>query len=338
MTALGHPLTPFAKARIGPAKGPDTPKIVRQRAAMLSIIAGAIILGIKYYAAAISGSAALWSDAIESVVNIIGATFAYAAVRIADKSPDREHPYGHGKIESFSAAFEGSLIALAAAFIAWEAIDTLYEQLFLGVYKLKDLGRGVAWNFAAGVLNGGLGLFLIFIGKIHKSEALKADGHHVLSDFLTTLGVLFGLLLVKMTGLNWLDPLMALLVAILLARTGIKLLRQSSQSLMDKEDPELLEKLIESINRVRPPEVIALHEMRTIRSGRHTHVEVHVVLPGHYPLEKTHALGEAFAKNAILAAGIEGEMQTHVDPCQQSWCVSCAVDGCTMRQDRKSVV
>jgi cation diffusion facilitator family transporter len=312
-------------------KSPNASKRARQLAAALSIIAGAIILAAKYYAAAISGSAALWSDAIEGAVNVIGAIFAFGAVRLAEQSADKEHPYGHGKIEHFSAAFEGGLIALAAAFIAWEALVILYDQFFLGVNTMKDLGRGLAWNFAAGVLNGALGLFLIFIGKKHKSEALLADGQHVLSDFWTTLGVLLGLILVKLTGLNWLDPLIALVVAALLAKTGIKLVGRSGHALMDAEDPALLEKLVVSMNRVRPNEVIALHELRTMRSGRYTHVDIHVVLPGHYTLTETHALAEAFAKEAIADAGIEGEMHTHVDPCQQTWCMDCAVGKCDMR-------
>jgi len=312
-------------------ENPSTSQRVRQRAAMLSVAVGVIILAAKYYAAAISGSAALWSDAIESVVNIIGAIFAFGAVRLAERSADREHPFGHGKVEHFSAAFEGGLIAIAAALIAWEAITVLYQQLFLGADTIKELGLGLTWNFAAGALNGLLGLLLIFIGKKHQSEALKADGQHVLSDFWTTLGVLLGLLLVKLTGLNWLDPLIALIVAALLAKTGIRLVGQAGRALMDTEDPEMLEKLVASMNHVRPPEVIALHEMRTMRSGRHTYVEIHVVLPGHYPLTQTHALAEDFGKNAILDAGIEGEMHTHVDPCQQAWCADCAVVGCTMR-------
>jgi len=306
-------------------------KRVRRRAAIVSIAAGAIILAVKYYAAAISGSAALWSDAIEGVVNVIGAIFAFGAVRLSEREADKEHPYGHGKIEHFSAAFEGGLIALASAFIIWKALNVLYNQLILGADTIGDLGHGLAWNLAAGAMNGALGFFLIFVGRKHKSEALKADGQHVLSDFWTTLGILVGLLLVKQTGLDWLDPLIALLVAVLLARTGVKLLGKSGHALLDAEDPELLEKLIVSMNRVRPLEVIALHEMRTMRSGRYTHVDIHVVLPGHYTLTRTHSIAEDFAKSAILDAGIDGEMHIHVDPCQQTWCADCAVMECTMR-------
>jgi cation diffusion facilitator family transporter len=306
-------------------------KRVRKTTAIFALVAGALILAIKFYAAAISGSTALRSDAIESVVNVLAASFALFTVLFAEKPADQQHPYGHGKIEHFSAAFEGGLIALAAAFIAWEAIGALHEQLVSGSSKIKDLDSGLVWNFTAGILNGALGLFLVLIGKRHQSRAIEADGLHVLSDFWTTLGILLALLIAKTTGLMWLDPLIALLVAILLAITGFKLVSESSQALLDIEDPKLLAKLVETMNKIRPADVIALHELRTMRSGRYTHVDIHVVLPGHYPLSKSHDLADSFGKDVIAKLGIEGEMHTHIDPCQQSWCGVCAVDECSIR-------
>jgi cation diffusion facilitator family transporter len=310
-------------------------KLRRIQLALLAIAVGVAVLAIKYYAAAVSGSAALKSDAIESIVNVVAAIFTLFAVLYAEKPADRGHPYGHGKIEHCSEAFEGGLIALAAVFIGWEALGTLHEQLVLEHFKIKDLGSGLVWNFVGGALNGALGLFLLAMGRRHRSKAIEADAQHVLSDFWTTLGILAGLLLVKATGIYWLDPLMALLVGALLALTGFKLVRRSAQALLDIEDPKLLENLIEAMNRVRPNDVIALHELRTMRSGRYTHVDIHVVMPGHYPLSKNHDLVEHFGKEAILEAGVEGELHTHIDPCQQALCKDCAVDECTLRQAPK---
>ena len=303
----------------------------RLRAAILAIIAGIGILAIKYYAATITGSAALKSDAIESVINVVAAVFVLGAVLFAEKPADREHPYGHGKIEYFSAVFEGGLISLAAVFIAWEAVSTLHEQFVLGIYKIEDLGRGIIWSAIGGILNGAFGFYLIHVGRRHRSRTIEADGYHVLSDFWTTSGAILGLSLVKLTNLFWLDPLMALAVAILLARTGIKLVKQSSQALLDIEDPELLGKLIKTMNQIRPPEVIALHELRTMRSGRYTHVDIHVVMPGHYPLSCSHDLAESFGGVVVTTSGIEGELHIHTDPCQQTWCEVCAVDECPLR-------
>jgi len=304
----------------------------RLRVVSLSIGAGILILGIKYLAYRISGSTALLSDAIESVVNVVAAVFALGAVVFAEKPADREHPYGHGKIEHFSAAFEGGLIALAAVMIWWEAISALHAQWHGTISLNKDaLGTGLAVNMAAGCMNGLLGLFLIHMGKKQRSRAIEADGHHVLSDFWTTLGIAAGLLLVKFTGILWLDPVMAMLVGTMLAITGFKLVHSSSQALLDMEDPGLLEKLVTIINRVRPADVIAIHELRTLRAGRYTHIDIHMVIPEFYPISRGHDLAEDFGKRVISETGLEGELHTHVDPCQRAWCRQCGVDPCPVR-------
>lgn len=300
---------------------------IRLRVAIISIVMGILILGLKYYAYLVSGSTALKSDAIESVVNIVAAFFALGAVIFADKPADKEHPYGHGKIEHFSAAFEGGLISLAAVLIAWAAIDAMWHGV-----ELKDLGLGLVLNFIAGLLNGLLGLFLVMSGRKQRSRAIEADGHHVLSDFWTTLGIALGLLLVKLTGLRWLDPVMALGVAVLLARTGFKLVRSSSQALLDMEDPALLAQLIEVINRNRPVDIITIHELRTLRSGRYTHVDIHMVIPEFYEIGRAHDLAEGFGKQVIAQVGLEGELHTHIDPCQRAWCRQCGVADCAIRQ------
>ncbi len=304
----------------------------RLRVVSISIGAGLCILGLKYIAYLISGSTALLSDAIESVVNVVAAVFALGAVIFAEKPADREHPYGHGKIEHFSAAFEGGLIALAAVMIWWEAISALHAQ-FSGTFHMKELGKGLIVNVIAGSMNGLLGFFLLHMGKKHRSRAIEADGHHVLSDFWTTLGIGAALLLVKFTGILWLDPLMAMVMGSLLAFTGFKLVRSSSQALLDMEDPILLKQLIEVINRVRPADVIAIHELRTLRSGRYTHVDIHMVIPEFYTINRGHDLADDFGKRVIAEANLEGELHTHVDPCQRAWCRQCGVEPCAVRQE-----
>lgn len=301
---------------------------IRLRVVLVSIGVGAIILGTKYYAFVVSGSTALKSDAIESVVNIVAAFFALGAVIFAHKPADREHPYGHGKIEHFSAAFEGGLISLAAVLIAWEAVHAMWHG-----NEIQDLGRGLLFNFLAGLLNGILGLFLVWMGRKHRSRAIEADGHHVLSDFYTTLGIAAGLLLVKLTNILWLDPVMALLVAILLGFTGFRLVHSSGQALLDMEDPEMLAKLVRVINRTRPVDIIDIHEMRTMRSGRYTHVDIHMVVPEYYEMGRAHDLAESFGQAVIAAAGIEGELHTHIDPCQRAWCRQCGVADCPIRRE-----
>ncbi len=305
----------------------------RLRVISVSIGAGVLILTLKYVAYWISGSTALLSDAIESVVNVVAAVFALGAVIFAEKPADREHPYGHGKIEHFSAAFEGGLIALAAVMIWWTAVSALHAQLnHTGTLNQAALGKGLAVNVLAGCMNGLLGAFLIHMGKKQRSRAIEADGHHVLSDFWTTLGIAVALLLVKFTGLLWLDPIIAMIVGTMLAITGFRLVHSSSQALLDMEDPNLLKQLIEIINRVRPADIIAIHELRTLRAGRYTHVDIHMVIPEFYPISRGHDLAESFGKQIIAEAGLEGELHTHVDPCQRTWCRQCAVEPCEVRK------
>lgn len=303
----------------------------RIRVAATAIVAGSLILCLKYYAYHVSGSAALMSDAYESVVNVVSAIFALGAILYADQPADREHPYGHGKIEHFSAAFEGGMISLAAVMILYEAI----KALILGG-ELRHLGLGLAINFGAGAMNGLLGLYLVRSGKQQGSQALMADGHHVLSDFYTTLGIGAGLLLVKLTGLTWLDPVMAIGVGLLLAWTGFKLVRASSEALLDREDPELVGRLVQVINRARPAGVLAIHELRTLRSGRYTHVDIHIVIPEFYTISQGHELVETFNRQVITGVGLEGELHTHTDPCQRAHCHACPVESCPVRQAPQS--
>ena len=299
----------------------------RMKLALLSIVAGTGLLGLKFLSYKMSGSVALKSDAIESIVNVVAAIFALGAVIFAGKPADKEHPYGHGKIEHFSAAFEGGLISLASVFILLEAA----KGLIYGV-ELKDIGKGLAVNLLAGALNGLLGWYMLQQARKTRSKALEADGHHILSDFWTTVGIGAGLIAVKVTGIHWLDPLMAGIVGLLLARTGFRLVKESSQALLDMEDPEMLDKVLVSMNRVRTWDIIALHELRTFRSGRYTHVDVHIVVPEYYPVRQAHDLCEDFGKKALADGPIEGEVHTHVDPCCRLYCDRCPAECCLIRR------
>jgi cation diffusion facilitator family transporter len=181
------------------------------------------------------------------------------------------------------------------------------------------------------VINGLLGLFLVWQGKRLQSTALEADGHHVFSDFYVTLGLGVGLLLVKATGLTWLDPAMAMAVCAMLACTGFKLVRSSSAALLDAEDPAMVQRLVQAINQVRPKDIVAIHELRTLRSGRYIHVDIHMVIPEFYGIGQGHELADTFGKAVLERAGIEGELHTHVDPCLKAFCGQCEVDPCPVR-------
>jgi cation diffusion facilitator family transporter len=291
-------------------------------------MAGAVILALKVLAYRLTSSAALKSDAYEGVVNVVAAVFALGAVIFAEQPTDKDHPYGHGKIENFSAAFEGGLISLAAILIVYEGVVS-----WIRYEPLKSLDIGLAVNLVAGLLNGALGWYLIRRGRSLKSAALEADGHHVLSDFYTTLGLVAGLALVWLTGLRWLDSAIAILMGLWLMRTGFMLVRRASGALLDIEDPETLKSIVHEFNRHAPAEIITFHGLRTLRSGRHTHVDVHMVIPEYLPIKEAHSLVENYGSKILERLSMEGEFHSHMDPCGRAYCKRCSVGICPIRRE-----
>ncbi|HKE01906.1 MAG TPA: cation diffusion facilitator family transporter, partial [Planctomycetota bacterium] len=186
----------------------------RMRAGVVSLAVGVVLLGAKFVAYAITGSTAVLSDALESIVNVVAATFLIASLRFAGIPADHNHPYGHGKIEFFAAVFEGGLIAFAAVAIVWAAVRRLVLP-----EPIHEIDEGLALTAGAALVNAVLGVFLLREARRLESTALAADGKHVLSDVWTSAGVVAGLALVRLTGLDWLDPLVALAVGAQLAFT-----------------------------------------------------------------------------------------------------------------------
>ena len=247
---------------------------VRLRAGLLSLVVSVILLAAKYWAYRLTGSTAILSDALESIVNVVAALFALGGLLFAGRPADRNHPYGHGKIEFFSAAFEGGLIAFAAVLIIYEVVLSLVTGV-----EVKRLDTGVLIIAAAAVANLALGLFLVRTGRRHHSLTLVADGQHVLSDFWTTVGIVLGLLLVRFTGLWWLDPLVAAVVAVNLMWTGFRLVRHAAGGLLDEEDTLLLNRLLRVLGGHVGQGIIRVHHLRAIRAGRFHHVDAHLVVP-----------------------------------------------------------
>jgi cation diffusion facilitator family transporter len=306
---------------------PDPESRTRLRAGVLSSVVAVVLLAAKFEAYRRTGSAAVLSDALESIVNVVAAAFGIGSILFAGRPADRNHPYGHGKIEFFSAAFEGGLIVFAAILIVYEAL----KSLVLGP-ELRALDLGLAIVFAAGVVNALLGLYLVRMGRRHASLTLVADGKHVLSDWWTSAGIVAGLLVVRVTGIAWLDPLVACLVALQLFWTGFRLVREAAGGLLDEEDPELLRRLVAALGpRIGRDGVIHLHHLRARRAGRYHHVDAHLVVPEFWPVERAHAVSDALAGSVIRALGVEGELVFHTDPCRRAYCKECDVDACPVR-------
>ena len=301
---------------------------IRLRAGLISLVVAVLMLAAKYQAYRMTGSTAVLSDALESIVNVVAAVFALGGLLFAGRPADRNHPYGHGKIEFFSAAFEGGLIAFASLVIVYEA-----ARILLAGAEVRQISAGILIVFATGLVNLVLGWYLVRTGRRYESLTLMADGRHVIADFWTSAGVVVGLLLVHLTGLVWLDPLVALLVALSLMWTGYKLVRHAAGGLLDEEDPALLSRVLAALQRYVGHGVIRVHHLRAIRSGRFHHVEAHLVVPEFWSVDKAHGVSEDVAARVIHDLGVEGEMVFHTDPCHRNYCATCDLEDCPIRRE-----
>lgn len=291
-----------------------------------ALIVSVVLMAIKYSAWRLTQSQAVYSDFLESIVNIVVGIVAVNVVRYAAKPADQEHPYGHGKIEYFSAAFEGGLIVFAALMIFIEAVQALIHPR-----ELSQLGAGAIIVFACGAANFALGFFLRRVGKKIGSPAIVANGEHITTDFYTSVGVTVGLLLANWTGLAWVDPVVAILLGGQLAWTGMGVVRRSVGGLLDEEDREILTDLAESLKRVEWGGVIQIHYARIMRSGRYHHIDAHAVVPEFWDVAEAHDRTESFESRLMRIYPQPGELHLHVDPCRQAYCRRCDVPDCPIR-------
>ncbi|WP_234554919.1 cation diffusion facilitator family transporter [Thermus caliditerrae] len=280
-----------------------------EKAARLSLLVALWVLGLKALAYLLTGSVALLSDALESTVNVAAALMALFTIRFAQRPPDETHPFGHTKAEYFSAVLEGVLVVVAALLIAQEALPRL-----LNPKALQGLGPGLLVSLFASSLNGLLALHLIRQGQALRSPALTADGYHVLSDVLTSVGVLVGVGLAWLTGFWVLDPLLALVVAGNILLMGLRLVRQSVGGLMDEGlSGAEVEGIRRAIARVLQGRALEVHDLKTRRAGPRAFLEFHLVVPGSMSVEEAHRLCDE------LERALEGEfpglsVTIHVEP------------------------
>lgn len=300
---------------------------LRRRAATLSILVGLTLLVVKFTAYWLTGSTAILSDALESIINVVASGFAFFSILVSSRPPDETHPYGHGKIEFFSSGFEGALIVVAALSIIWTAIPALTHPK-----PLPGLDVALALLVFGGVVNWLLGVYLIRAGKKARSATLIADGKHVQTDAFTSAGVIVGVALVGITGWYWLDPLVAILVALNILWSGYHLLDEAIGGLMDKADPQFLQQVAETLQRLRRPEWIAPHHLRSWRSGAVRHIDFHLVLPCYWPLYKVHQAHKEIETALLANLDTPGQVTIHFDPCSAAYCPLCAVEDCPVRQ------
>ncbi len=279
-----------------------------ERIATGSIALGLAVLGLKVAAWWVTGSAALFSDAAESVVNVAASAAALIALRLASRPADADHPYGHDKAEFFAAVIEGVLIVVAALVIfqhAWQALQA--------PSPIEAPWLGVALNASAGVLNLVWGLHLVRSGRRLRSPALSADGRHLLSDVVTSVGVLAGLALAVATGLWWLDPLLAAGTALYILLSGARVIRDSVGGLMDEAPAAEIVARIRTLVGAHAQGAIEAHDLRMRHAGRLTFLEFHLVVPALMTVADAHEICDRI--EAALKAEMEGLMITiHVEP------------------------
>ncbi len=296
------------------------------RAGVISLVASVVILALKAAAYLYTGSMALLADAAESIVNVMAASLVTYSVVVARRPPDADHPYGHGKAETLSAMIEGGMIFVAALLIAIEAV----RRIVTGP-ELEHIGIGIAISAGAGVGNLALGWFLLGVARREHSQALRADGIHVLTDTVTTAAGIAALAAVHVTGYVVLDPIVALLVAGNILWAGGRVVRHSLTGLLDEADFSLLVRLAERIESVRRPEWCDIHQLRSRASGNLHHVDLHLVVPRYFTLDDAHRSADLLEEELGRAFEAEAEFIVHLDPCRPSHCSGCAMAGCALR-------
>lgn len=276
--------------------------------AAASVLVALVAMGIKYLAFVKTGSVALYSDALEGIVNVVTGVLAYIAIRISSRPADRRHQFGHHKAEYFSAAVEGALIFVAAVLILREAWDAIQHPR-----SLTEPVLGLAISTAATALNAGWAWFLISWGGKRRSPALVADGWHIMTDVATSVGVIAGLIVAQASGWPLLDPLIAAGVAFNILWTGWRLVRGSLSSLMDEAVDSDVAQLIHETIKAHGDGAIEAHDVRTRSAGPTTFIEFHLVVPGRMTVADAHRICDRL-EDAIGEVVAGAEVLIHVEP------------------------
>jgi cation diffusion facilitator family transporter len=284
------------------------------RAILLSLLAGILLLAVKFAAYYLTSSTAVLSDAMESIVNVLASCFALYALRLAHLPADEKHPYGHGKVEFLSAGFEGGMVFLAALYIF---VHVIYQ--FFNPRPLERVETAMGLMLLATVVNGVIGFILIRAGKRNHSLTLEADGQHLLADAITSIAVLISLLLVKFTHSTLPDPITAILVSVYLVILAMRLLRRSTAGLMDEQDAAdttLIQSILDKHlpPNGTPPHICSYHKLRHRHSGRYHWIDMHLVVPPSHTITSAHELASQIEYEIEQALEM-GNATAHVEPC-----------------------
>ena len=287
-----------------------------------------LVFVLKLIAFLMTHSLSVLSDTLESVVNIIATLVGSYSMFIAAKPKDKDHPYGHGKAEFVSAAFQGSLIIGVGCLIIYESIDS-----FLNPGTLHNLGNGFWLLVLIAVINISTALFVLRMGKKNKSVALVTSGKLFLIDFFTTLSVAIGLLILIITNIQRVDAIIAILLGCWVLYDGYKILRASLAGIMDEADMALLENVISEMNANRNDNWIDLHNLRVIKYGPLLHIDCHLTMPWYLNVNEAHFIMDNFTDLIKSKFGDSVEFFIHIDGCMHFSCAICNIQNCDKRQN-----
>lgn len=300
---------------------------LKQRLILLSFIASIVLTGLKFFAYYLTSSNAILSDALESIINVIASGFAFYSIYLSAQPKDRNHPYGHGKIEFFSAGFEGALIMIASLFIIIEAINRIMDPA-----PIQNLLQGSGFILFTILVNTAIGYKLLSEGKRVNSLALIADGRHLMTDSISSMVLIFSVGLIMLTGYVWIDSVASLLFGVFLAYNGFLLVSKSVAGLMDAVDDDLLEKVVQTLKQHKKDDWIDVHNLRVQQYGSDLHIDCHLTLPYYWELQKVHETIHNFENILKDSHTGETEIFVHADPCLYQCCYFCRIADCPVRQ------
>ena len=291
------------------------------------VLVGAALMAVKFLAWYVTHSNAILSDALESIVNVVAGCFALYALILAAKPRDREHPYGHGKIEFISAGVEGGLVGIAGIVIVVRAVLAWIEG-----HTVHEVEKGIVLVAIAGGANLLMGLVLQRRGRRERSITMEASGTHLLGDAWSTAAMLVGLAAIHFTGIQWFDSLFAIGFGIFILVQGALVVRRAVAGIMDETDMGAAAEVVRLLEKHRRPQWVDVHNFRVIQFGRTLHIDCHVTLPWYYTLEQSHD-EIAIMEKLVNEEGDRGvELFIHMDPCIPSSCSICSLTNCAQRK------
>jgi cation diffusion facilitator family transporter len=310
----------------------QTPTVLKEQKKIIlfALITGIILMVAKFAAWFITSSNFVLTDAAESIVNVLASSFAYFSIYLAAQPRDENHPYGHGKVEHLSAFIEGALIGIAAITILIKSVYSLFNP-----NPIHDLLIGAVIIGATGIVNGVLGWYMIRKGKSLPSVTIDADGRHLLTDMVTSLGLVAGLLLIVFTKILWLDSALSIAVGLYILYSSYQLIRRSVSVLMDEADFGVVSEVIKVLNEKRRDSWIDIHNFRAQKYGNDLHIDCHLTLPNYFDLIKVHE--EVKLVDVLINTEVtKTELFIHTDPCIPQCCHYCSMPNCPIRSEPKT--